>query len=230
MSRIIVFDVNETLLDVQALAPHFERLFGDKSVLREWFSLLLLHSEAATVAGPYFDFGTLAGAALEMVGASRSQPVPLIEKRKVLDDILRLPPHPEVKDALRILKDAGLRMVTLTNSSAKAVEQQVRNAGLSEFFERNFSVDPLRRYKPAPETYRMVAAELRVRTSDLRLVAAHGWDILGAMQAGCSAAFVARPGKTLFPLVEPPDVIGPDLRVVAGEIVQREGGRADSRA
>ena len=56
MPRVIVF---ETLLDVRALEPHFRRVFGDEKVLREWFSLLLLHSQVATLAGPYFDFATL---------------------------------------------------------------------------------------------------------------------------------------------------------------------------
>ena len=223
MARIIVFDVNETLLDVQTLSPHFEHMFGDKNVLREWFSLLLLHSEAATLAGPYFDFSTLAGATLDMIGTSRSQPVAELEKKRILEAIVHLPPHSEVKHALGVLKNAGLRMVTLTNSSQKAVEQQMQNAGLAEFFEKNFSVDAIKRYKPAPETYRMVAGALGVETGQLRLVAAHGWDILGAMQVGCSAAFIARKGQTLFPLVKPPDVIGPDLRVVADQIVQREG-------
>ncbi len=222
MARIIVFDVNETLLDVQILSPYFEHMFGDKNALKEWFSLLLLHSEAATLAGPYFDFGTLAGAALDMLGAARSHPVAEAEKKRILEAILHLPPHPEVKHALGILKSAGLRMVTLTNSSQKAVEQQVHNAGLTEFFEKNFSVDAIQRYKPAPETYRMVADALGVETRQLRLVAAHGWDILGAMQAGCSAAFIARKGQSLFPLVKPPDVIGPDLSAVAEQIVVRE--------
>lgn len=222
MARIIVFDVNETLLDVQTLSPYFEHMFGDQHVLKEWFSLLLLHSEAATLAGPYFDFGTLAGAALDMIGASRAQAIAEAEKKRILEAIVHLPPHPEVKAALGALKNAGLRLVTLTNSSQKAVEQQMHNGGLAQFFEKNFSVDAIQRYKPAPETYRMVAAALGVDTGQLRLVAAHGWDILGAMQAGCAGAFVARKGQTLFPLVKPPDVVGPDLHAVADQIIQRE--------
>jgi len=224
MARIIVFDVNETLLDVQTLSPYFEHMFGDKHALKEWFSLLLLHSEAATLAGPYFDFGTLAGATLEMIGTNRSQPVAEVEKKRILEAIVNLPPHPEVKQALGVLKKAGMRMVTLTNSSQKAVEQQVHNAGLTEFFEKSFSVDSIKRYKPAPETYGMVAASIGVEIGQLRLVAAHGWDILGAMQAGCAAAFVARKGQSLLPLVKPPDVIGPNLLAVAEKILQREKG------
>jgi len=70
----------------------------------------------------------------------------------------------------------------------------------------------------------MVAASIGVEIGQLRLVAAHGWDILGAMQAGCAAAFVARKGQSLLPLVKPPDVIGPNLLAVAEKILQREKG------
>jgi 2-haloacid dehalogenase len=70
--------------------------------------------------------------------------------------------------------------------------------------------------------YRLVATELQVAPSQLRLVAAHAWDVLGAMRAGCAAAFVARPGKALFPLADTPDIVGPDLRNVADQIVKRD--------
>ena len=69
MPRIIVFDVNETLLNLRHLEPVFEDTFGDKAALREWFSLLLLHSEVATLAGPYFDFAIIARAALKMTSS-----------------------------------------------------------------------------------------------------------------------------------------------------------------
>ena len=222
MRHTIVFDVNETLLDVRALSPWFEEMFGDPDSMKEWFSLLLLHSQAATLAGPYFDFGTLAGAALDMIATARNRPVHEVTKQKVLDGMLHLPPHAEIVQGLSLLKAAGLRMVTLSNSSRTAVVQQIRNASLDEFFERSFSVDEVQRYKPSPEPYRMVADHLGLDTSDLRLVAAHGWDILGAMRAGCAAAFVARPGKTLFPLVEAPDIQGADLISVAEQIVAKE--------
>jgi 2-haloacid dehalogenase len=38
----------------------------------------------------------------------------------------------------------------------------------------------------------------------------------------CAAAFVARPGTVLDPLVERPDVVGSDLRAVADQILARE--------
>jgi len=68
--RVLVFDVNETMLDLGALAPHFARVFGRADVLQEWFSSVLLYSNVVTVAGPYADFGAVGGAALDMVAAS----------------------------------------------------------------------------------------------------------------------------------------------------------------
>jgi 2-haloacid dehalogenase len=223
--RVIVFDVNETLLNVRHIEPVFQHAFGDSGALKEWFSLLLLHSEVATLAGPYFDFATLADAALEMTAATRRVALSAKDKEHVLQGMLSLPPHPEVREALQKLRDAGLRLMTLTNSSQRAVDEQMRNAGLSGFFERNFSVDMIRRYKPAPEPYRMVASELNLEPADLRLVAAHAWDIVGAMQAGCAAAFVSRPGKVLFPLTPSPDIVGPDLIAVAQQILDLEQPR-----
>jgi 2-haloacid dehalogenase len=77
----------------------------------------------------------------------------------------------------------------------------------------------VRALKPRCEAYELVARTFEVRLRDVRLVAAHAWDIAGAQAAGCAAAFVARPGKVLSPLGERPDVIGADLREVAAQIV-----------
>src|SRR5262249_36883830 len=102
------------------------------------------------------------------------------------------------------------------------VKQQLANAGLASFFERTFSVDAVRRFKPAAEAYRSVADALGVSTNRLRLIAAHAWDIVGALQAGFRAAFVARPGKVLYPLGPKPDIVGPDFKTVAQQVVIAE--------
>ena len=71
MPRVIVCDVNETLLDVGALEPHFKQAFGDGRVLQDWFANVLLYSEVATLAGPYSDFASIGGASLDMVASAR---------------------------------------------------------------------------------------------------------------------------------------------------------------
>src|SRR5262245_45781286 len=63
--RVLVFDVNETLLDINALAPHFTRVFGGADALRDWFSNVLLYSNVLTLAGPYAEFAAIGGAVLD---------------------------------------------------------------------------------------------------------------------------------------------------------------------
>ncbi len=143
---------------------------------------------------------------------------------QILGGIRTLPPHPEVSENLARLQSAGLRLAALTNSTAQVAEAQLTNAGLADYFEQILSADTVRRLKPAPEPYRMAAEHFGVDTSGIRLVAAHAWDIAGALRAGCAAAFIARVGAVLDPLVEPPDVIGSDLREVADKILAAEFG------
>ncbi|MGE0449754.1 MAG: haloacid dehalogenase type II [Vicinamibacterales bacterium] len=217
--RILVFDVNETLLDVGALGPLFARAFGDARVGQDWFSNVVLYSQVAALAGPYAEFGAIARSALDMTAAARGVTLAAADRDAVLRGLVTLPAHPDVRDGLDMLRQAGFRLVTLTNSAPAAVEQQLTSAGLADYFERSFSVDAVRTFKPAPEVYRQVAADLGVEIGSLRLIAAHAWDVMGAMQAGTAAAFIARPGKALFPLAPVPDVVGRDLREVAGRII-----------
>ncbi|MGE0460802.1 MAG: haloacid dehalogenase type II [Vicinamibacterales bacterium] len=222
MPRVLVFDVNETLLDVRALDPIFEDLFGDAAARRDWFSTLLLYSEVATLAGPFDDFGAIAAAALAMTAERRGVAISDEAGVQVLDGMRRLPPHPDVEPGLRRLRDEGFRLVALSNSSHAMLHAQLAHAGLAGWFERLFSVDAVRRFKPAPEPYELVARELGLGTDRLRMVAAHAWDVIGAMRAGCRAAFVARPGAVWYPLAPLPDVVAPDVAAIAERIVAVE--------
>ena len=47
---VLVFDANETLIDIDSIATFFGELFGDEKVLREWFGQLVMYSMATTLA------------------------------------------------------------------------------------------------------------------------------------------------------------------------------------
>lgn len=222
MARVCVFDVNETLLDLGALDPHFERVFGDASVRQVWFGQFLTSWLTAMVTGMYREFGTIGGTALEMVAERQGVELSDEDKQQILGGIQELPPHPEVEESLGRLREAGLRLATLTNSTQRVADAQIDNSGLRGYFDQVLSADTVQRLKPAPEPYRMAADSLGVEVGQVRLVAAHAWDVAGAMRAGCAAAFVARPGMVLNPLFERPDVVGADLREVADGILEAE--------
>lgn len=220
MPRVCVFDVNETLLDLAALDPHFERAFGDASVRQPWFNQMLQSALVATVTDAYTTFGEIGAAALQMTAERQGVELSDEDQRSILGGMRELPPHPEVSDSLDRLRDAGIRLAALTNSTQEVAEEQLEYAGLAEKFEKILSADTAKRIKPAPAPYRMAARSLGIPEREMRLVAAHAWDVAGAMRAGCAAAFVAR--QPFDPLVERPDVIGADLSEVADAIIAAE--------
>lgn len=222
MARVCVFDVNETLLDLSALDPEFERIFGDASVRQVWFGQMIQTALVSTVTDAYSDFGAIGGAALQMTAELQGVELSDEDRQSILGMVPQLPPHPEVDESLARLKEAGLRLATLTNSTQQVAENQMENSGLGKHFEQVLSADTVGRLKPSPEPYRMAAEKLGVDIGEIRLVAAHAWDIDGALRVGCAAAFVGRPGKVLDPLADRPDVVGSDLANVAEQIISIE--------
>jgi 2-haloacid dehalogenase len=220
VNRVCVFDVNETLLDLAALDPLFERVFGDAAVRRLWFNQMLQSAFVGTITDAYATFAEAAGAALRMTEERLGMEVSEEVRKEILGGLRALPPHPEVPDSLDRLRDAGFRLATLTNSTQEVAEAQIENAGLADRFEQILSADTTKRLKPAPAPYRMAARALEIPERGMRLVAAHAWDVAGALRAGCAAAFVAR--QPFDPLVEHPDVVGADLAEVADGIIAAE--------
>lgn len=126
-------------------------------MLQEWFHTVLLYSEVATLAGPYWSFAQIGGAALDMTAGAHGVTLSATDRERILKGMLMLPPHPDVREGLEMVRDAGLRLVTLTNNPPETVHQQLAHAGLAGLFEQSFSVESVQRFKPAPEAYRFVA-------------------------------------------------------------------------
>ncbi len=220
---VIVFDVNETLLDLGALRPAFAEAFGSTEPMGEWFARMLHGSLVANHVGAYRSFEMIGVEALLMVASKKGVELSGDEAADIVSSMRRLPPHSDVIEGLTMLREAGLRMITLTNGSTEAVADQIVNAGLAEFFEAALSVDEVRRFKPAPEVYLMAAARLGVEIDEMMMVAAHDWDIVGARSVGCPGAYIARPGA-VWSLADPlPAIIGPTLIEVAEQLIAGGG-------
>jgi 2-haloacid dehalogenase len=220
--QTIVFDVNETLLDLRAMAAGFQSTFGSSDLLAPWFGQLLRHSLVATVTGVYRPFDELAIDALLLVAAKAEREISPATAIDIVDQMRHLPPHGDVLPALEHLSQRGFRIAALTNSPPAVLEDQLRNAGIDGLVPHALSVDPVGRFKPHPATYRSGAERLGIPVERMRLVAAHDWDVTGAIRAGARAAFVARPGMVLSEASEIPDIVGPDLVTVAEAIIAAE--------
>ena len=218
--KVIFFDVNETLLDLTAMRSSVgEALGGRDDLLPLWFSTMLHHSLVDSTTGRFHTFGEIGVASLLMVAEIEGIELTKAQAKTAIVTPLRsLPPHPDVRDGLQALKNKGYKLVSLTNSSNQGVYTQFKNADLLSYFDERLSVEDINLYKPDTRTYEWAIEKMGIAAEDAMLVAAHGWDIAGAKQAGWQAAFIARPGKVLYPLAIAPDTVVSGLNELVSQL------------
>ena len=192
---VIVFDVNETLSDLAPMAASFEDVGAPGALARQWFTSVLRDGFALTAAGGQERFSVIAQAALRQVLAD----VPLDRHvdaavEHVMGGFAALPVHPDVSTGVPALREAGYRLVTLSNGAAGVAEQLLERAGLRDHFEALLSVEGRSAWKPARSAYEQAARQVGVPVQEMVLVAAHPWDVDGAGRAGLSTAWVDRAG------------------------------------
>lgn len=221
---VIVFDLNETLLDLSALDPTFARIFatGNGAELRTaWFRQVLELFLTATVIDDYRSFDELTADALQMLVVQRGKSPDRRDGALLKEALGGIPAYPDVRPGLDRLREAGFTVATLTNSTKQSAERLLESAGLRPLFDHVLSADDVRRYKPAREAYEYAARQLDVGLDEIVLVAAHAWDIAGAMSAGCMAAFVERPQKALSPAAKQPEFSADGIEALAEQLVAR---------
>jgi 2-haloacid dehalogenase len=221
-AKVLVFDVNETLIQLDSLAPVFEPIFGGTPMVRTWFGQLVTYSMTAAVTGNYVDFFTLGQGALRMLGEAHDKPVTDADLGRLKQAMLTMPAQPDVVEGLELLRDNGFRLVTLTNSPPNPDGlSPLQNAGLGGYFERQLSVDACRTFKPARDVYDSVCRELQVPAGDCLMVAAHVWDLIGAQSAGFAGALITRPGNAPLRLdgLAPPAYVADDLPALARQLI-----------
>lgn len=218
--KVLIFDINETLLNLEEVRKSVsEILQGGEEVILLWFETMLHYSLVFTVSDQYRNFDEIGAAALVMLAKNRNIDLDMETAGKVLKPIRIAPPHPEVPEALERLKQEGFRMAALTNSARGGMNAQLENAGIDTYFEQCLSVEDIGLYKPHRHVYLWAARQMKTPPENCLFVAAHGWDVAGAMSAGMKAAFVARPGQQTYPLAPEPDIVEPDIEKTAHALI-----------
>jgi 2-haloacid dehalogenase len=224
MKPVIVLDMNETMLDLSALDPTFAAIFGraeGAEIRKQWFKQVLELFLTVTITGEYRSFDNLSDDALRMLAAQRGRKASADDRAVLREAQKKITAYPDVRPGLTRLKEAGFTLATLSNSTKASTEALLTHAGIRDQFDEVLSADAVKRFKPAREAYEYAATTLKVKPGEVLLVAAHGWDIAGAIAAGCRAAFVARPEKVLSPEGPRPQFEGRDVLAIAEAIVSK---------
>ena len=216
---VILFDVNETLLDMTPLKSKINVLLNDKQGFRIWFGMLLHYSLVDNCTNQYHNFTTIAKATLQMAGKSLNKELSEEELKATLSVIKELKTYPDVEEGLNLLQQNGFRLATLTNTPENTLIEQLTNSKLVHYFEQTLSIDSIKKYKPAPETYHWAAKQLNVKVENVIMVAAHGWDVTGAMLAGLKTGFVSREGQSVYLLSAKPNYEANNIYEIAQVLI-----------
>lgn len=187
---LVVFDALGTLFDLEPMRQKLLEIGAPAPTLEAWFERLLHTSLALTTVGEFRPFREIAEVTLQTTLAQLD--LDASNAADVLAPLESLDAYDDAAPALERLGAAGVRIVTLTNGAGKQTNALLERAGFSEHFERVFSVEEVRAYKPDARPYRYVLDQLQFAAGDATLIAAHAWDVLGAQAVGMQAIWIAR--------------------------------------
>jgi 2-haloacid dehalogenase len=204
--EVVAFDVNETLLDLAPVRAALVEAGEPESLLATVFARTLLTGFAAAAVGSWCRFRDAFDAAL-----AQASGLSAAERSTVAAAFGELAPHADVEPALRRLTEAGVRVVTLSHGSPGVAEAGLARGGITPLVERTLSSEVIRAWKPAREAYLWAAGTCDVTPDRMALVAAHGWDVLGAQRAGLTGAWFPRNERTYPAVFDEPHVLGVDL-------------------
>lgn len=198
--QLLIFDVNETLLDTKAVTAAINKEIGNSEAAGKWFQSLLHYSLVETVTGDFADFSQIADACLEMIAKNYGKDLSAEKREIILSEFKNLSPHSEVFEGLQRLKNAGFIIVALSNGTLETINDQLKYAGINQLFDRIFSIQSVGKFKPHPSTYAYVLDKMEISSDKVLMIAAHPWDLMGASRAGLQTAFIKREGKSNYPL------------------------------
>jgi len=217
-TRAVCLDVMGTLFDLSAVRRRLDGLGAPPTTFEAWFGRLLHTAASVTLIDDYRPFPELAKPALESVLAQLD--LDPDGAGEVLGALAELDAYADAAPALERLASAGLRVVALTNGTEQNTHTLLERSGLDRHVERVLPTDAVGVYKPHPAVYGHAVEQLAVPAEDVTLIAAHGWDVMGARAAGLRAVWVSRLERRWpLPPPEPPtaaDLMGAADRTLAG--------------
>ena len=216
----ILLDVAETLFSLASLHTMFEGCGLDAQLVPLWFARVLRDGFALAAAGDYRRFTDVATSNFTALDPQRLGGT---EAGMLLDCLQALEPYPDVERGLQLMRDAGVRVMTLTNGEAALCEALFARAGLHGMVDGFLSADTVRRWRPAPEPYTYAVAQIGWPPSNVAFIAARAWDVHGARRAGLQSALVVRPCaadlQPAAPIFSAAHVTGDDLPAVVEQLL-----------
>ncbi|MFT5643765.1 MAG: 2-haloacid dehalogenase [Janthinobacterium sp.] len=210
--KAVVFDAYGTLFDVYSIGALAEQLYPSQGavIATLWRDKQIEYTRLTTMSDPhgatgskyYQSFQDLTRLALQYT----LERLHLAPEPANLDALMqqyqRLTPFPENMAVLEQLKAAGIQCAILSNGNAEMLDSVVASAGMTHLLDHVISVDSIRLFKTAPESYALVQQRIAVQKDEILFVSSNAWDALGATWFGFQTLWINRqnlPFETIGP-------------------------------
>jgi len=213
---LVVFDVVGTLFSLDRVEEVLSEHGCPDGTLEFWFARLLHAAFASTLAGRYAPYREAGASTLRQVAEMWSFDASLVPE--ALAAMNELEARPKAEACLEALAAGGRRLVALTNGGPGTLTALMERSGLGRFFEALRSADEIGACKPHPAPYRAILEQAGVEPAGACMVAAHGWDVLGADAVGMDTVYIRSlegrwplpgqpPGQTVASLADVPQAV-----------------------
>jgi 2-haloacid dehalogenase len=191
--KAVAFDYF-VIFDPNSVVPEVEKVFPGKGaeLTRVWRGKQFEYCFLRTITGRHVDFLEVTGDALTYAAATMKLDLSLDARARLMNAYLSLKPWPDSIEALRKLKAAGLRLITLANFSPKMLRANAERAGITDLFEVLLSTEANATFKPDPNAYELGMKTLNLKKEDIVFAAFGGWDAYGAKSFGYTTYWVNR--------------------------------------
>jgi 2-haloacid dehalogenase len=205
--KACVFDAYGTLFDVHSAVGKYRQDLGENAdqVSLLWRTKQLEYTWLRSLMRQHADFWQVTQDALDYA-FDMYQIDDNVLRKNLMAAYLNLDCYPEVPMALSTLKDRGFRLAILSNGTPAMLEAAVKNSGISELLEKNFSVEEVGVFKPDPRVYQIAADGLNVKTEEIVFLSSNAWDASGASTFGFKVAWVNRFSQSVERLPGKPEV------------------------
>jgi 2-haloacid dehalogenase len=187
------------VFDPQPVLALVNELYPEKGAALDalWHNRQFEYTWLRSMSRRYADFRQVTDDAL--IFAARAIGVDLTAEKhaQLLGAYLNLRCWPDVPEALRSLKKAGVRTAFLSNLTAVMLEAGIRNSGLDGLFDYVLSTDRVQAYKPDPRAYRMGLYAFGLKREQILFAAFAGWDAAGAKSFGYPTFWANRQNRPM---------------------------------
>jgi 2-haloacid dehalogenase len=227
MAVTLAFDVYGTLINTHGVMVALEKHLGGTAAefSRTWREKQLEYSFRRGLMQNYETFAVCTRQALDYTGAYYNVSLTDQDREELMGAYKVLPAFDDVAEGLSRARKSGFRMFAFSNGSAEAVEMLLTHAGIRGYFLGVVSVDEMKSFKPNPGVYSHFLRRAGAAGGDAWLISGNPFDVIGAISAGMSAAWVKRTPEALFdPWGIEPTLTVTSLLTLSGEI-ERAAGR-----